>query len=177
MRIAKKVNGVEYIFECGRNYEIGEQIKGTKDGYTLIHCHNGFSSAIYLKSCKFFDKEEKNIGTLLYDHDRDIVTYKKYGFNRNLHEFKTTESIGLNWEIVSNLKPKDRIQIEEKTDKEVIIYSISVSKLLKYQSFKYFKSEGYEKQVFVPIKEFKQVEIKRSKSAGKRSYRKRKRDL
>lgn len=179
MRIVKVVNGIEYVFDVGRNYEIGEQIKGDKDGYSLIHQFDGFNSTIFFKSRRFFDSEQKNIGILLYDHTSDIVTYKKYGFKKEIHEFKTAEAFGLNWDIVSNLKAKDRVVIEEKADNKKILYLISVSKLLRFQNFRYFKSDGFEKQIFIPVCEFRRIETKRERSVRpkNKAHIKRKTDI
>lgn len=169
VKIVKVVNGQERVYEVGRNYIIGERIKGDKGGYKLLHHTDGFTSTIYFQSNNFFhDKTPKNIGCLLYDFTTDIVTYKKYGFKTSEHEFHTTDSIGLNWDIVSNLCPKDLISVVEIQGNKKIVRSISVSKALKFQDFKYFKHLGYEKQVFIPACEFKtkEYEIKKKRKRG-----------
>lgn len=177
MKIIRKINNIDYELAVGRNCEIGKQLEKDYDGYSLQHSYDGYVSTIFFKSRSFFGSQTKNIGKLFYDHDTDVVTYKKYGFNKENHEFKTTKSIGFNWDIISNLKAKDIVQIESKEENNTILYTISVSKILKYQDFKYFKSLGYEKQIFVPICEFKKI-VKDTK--GKRSvptsYKKRKRN-
>lgn len=175
MKLVKVVNGIEYSFTTGRNYTVGEAVKGDYDGYSLIHEHNGFKSTIFFKSKNFFNKESKNIGVLLYDYDANIVTYKKYGFKQLEHTFHKTESMGLNWDIISNLCPKDKILIESKTDEKRTIFTISVSKAMKFQEFMYFKPGGYEKQIFIPISEFKVIETglkKRGKSGGRKTDQK-----
>lgn len=159
-------DGKEY--EVGRNYVIGENIKGDKGGYKLLHKYDGFTSTIYFQSNNFFqDKTPKNIGTLSYDFTTDIVTYRKYGFKPSTHEFHKTDSIGLNWEVILNLCPKDLISVVEVQNNKKIVRSISVSKALKFQDFKYFKNLGYEKQVFIPACEFKTKEYE-SKQKRKR---------
>lgn len=165
-KIVKIVDGQERIYEVGRNYLIGENVKGNKGYYKLLHKSDGFFSTIFFQSNNFFhDKELKNIGTLSYDFEKDIVTYRKYGYKPADHEFHKTDSIGLNWEIISNMCPKDLIKVISTQDKKKIVYSISVSKALKFQDFKYFKNLGYEKQIFIPACEFKakEFEIKRKR--------------
>lgn len=164
-------NGYEY--EVGRNYIVGESIKGEKVGYKLAHKTDGFTSTIYFVSNNFFhSKEPKNIGELLYDFNTDIITYRKF-IKQQEHEFHKTESIGLNWDVVSNLCPKDRIVVIETCNKKRITRAISVSKALKFQDFKYFKELGYEKQIFIPKEEFlsKEVEISAGKKRGARGGR------
>lgn len=158
----------EKEYEVGRNYLIGEKIKGDKGGYKLLHQTDGFTSTIFFQSNNFFhDKTLKNIGSLSYDFTTDIVTYRKCGFKSLEHEFHKTESIGLNWDIISNLCPKDLIVVIENQGNKRIVRSISVLKALKFQDFRYFKKLGYEKQIFIPACEFKvqEIEIKRKRGS------------
>ena len=171
VKMKQIIHGREYEVEVGRNYLIGESIKGEKCGYELRHSTDGITSTIHFVSKNFFhSKEPKSIGRLLYDFNTDIVTYKKF-IKTEEHEFHMTKSIGLNWDIVSNLCPKDFILVVENSGSKRFVHSISVSKALKFQDFKYFKHLGYEKQVFIPKTEFKTKEIevknKRSSSNGK----------
>ena len=169
VKMIQIIRGQEYEVEVGRNYLIGENIKGEKDGYKLAHATDGYISTIYFVSKNFFhSKEPKKIGFLLYDFNTDIVTYKKF-IKTEEHEFHTTKSIGLNWDIVSNLCPKDYILVVENTGSKRFVHSISVSKALKFQEFKYFKHMGYEKQIFIPKCEFKTKEIEVSKKRGSRN--------
>lgn len=162
VKIYKEINGHTYEYEVGRNYLIGESIKGNKDGYKLTHRTDGFISTIFFQTNNFFNNKEKNIGLLCYDFDNDIVTYKKF-IKQSTHEFHKSDSIGLNWEIVSNMCPKDFIIVIEDCGNKRLIRSISVSKALKFQDFKYFKYLGYEKQVFIPACEFKTKELEKKK--------------
>lgn len=164
-------DGKEY--EVGRNYIVGESIKGDKVGYKLAHKTDGFTSTIYFISNNFFhDKQPKNIGELHYDFTTDIITYKKF-IKQQEHEFHKTDSIGLNWDIVSNLCPKDRIVIIETSNKTRFVRTISVSKALKFQDFKYFKNLGYEKQLFIPKSEFltKELEVSAKRKRGAKGGR------
>lgn len=166
VKMKQVIFGHEYEVEVGRNYLIGESIKGNKGGYRLIHKTNGLVSTIFFKTNGFYDNKEKNIGLLYYDFDNDIVTYKKF-IKSHKHEFHKTDSIGLNWDIVSNLCPKDLILVVENKSKKQLVYSISVSKALRFQDFKYFKHLGYERQVFIPKCEFKTKEIETKKRSSK----------
>ena len=139
VKIVKVVNGQERVYEVGRNYVIGERIKGDKGGYKLLHHTDGFTSTIYFQSNNFFhDKTPKNIGCLLYDFTNDIVTYRKYGFKTSEHEFHKTDSIGLNWDIVSNLCPKDLISVVEvQGNKKIVAFNICFKgiKISRFQIF------------------------------------------
>ena len=163
------VNRNGYIYEIGRNEIVADAIAGNKGGYKLGHYTDGYVSKIFFKSNNFFhSKEPKNIGELIYDYEKDIITYRKY-INQAKHEFHRTESIGLNWDVISNLCPKDKIVIIETSDKKRITRTISVSKALKFQDFKYFKNLGYEKQLFIPKEEFLSKESKEKKRRGRKN--------
>lgn len=179
VKVFKEVNGRVFEYEVGRNYLIGESIKGDKGGYKLAHKTDGFVSTIFFQSNNFFhDKTLKNIGFLCYDFDNDIVTYKKF-IKQSSHEFHKTDSIGLNWEVISNMCPKDFIVVVEDCGNKRLIRSISVSKALKFQDFRYFKSLGFEKQVFIPACEFKtkELEVKKRGRKNARTNKQRKTSL
>lgn len=163
------VNRNGYIYEIGRNEIVADAIAGNKGGYKLGHKTVGFVSQIMFKSNNFFhSKEPKNIGELIYDADKDIITYRKY-INQAKHEFHKTETIGLNWDVISNLCPKDKILIIENCNNKKIVRTISVSKALKFQDFKYLKSLGYEKQLFIPKEEFLSKESEEKKRRGRKN--------
>lgn len=162
VKLVKEIDGKEYIYEVGRNYIIMEAIKGDKGHYKIGHKYDGITSTIYFKSNNYLDNEPKIIGQLLYDFDTDIITYRKY-IKQATHEYHKTNSLGLNWEIVSNLCPKDYIKIIVDTGDKKIVHTISVSKALKFQDFRYYKMQGYEKQIFIPIEEFRQKELEQKK--------------
>ena len=170
VQITKEVNGREYTFEVGRNYIVMENIRGDKGHYKLGHRYDGLVSQILFKSNNFYDdKDVKVIGWLLYDFEKDIVTYRKF-INQQIHEYHKTNALGVNWEVVSNLCPKDLIKIIVDTGEKQIIHTISISNALKYQDFRYYKTQGYEKQLLIPTEAFKQTEIekKKKKKRGKK---------
>ena len=145
-------NGKEY--EVGRNYDIGEQLKKDYGQYKLGVCQNGFRTDILFKSNNYFESDKvKNIGTLVYDNENDIITYLKY--INDSHIMKVNNSIGLNFDVVQNLAVKDKIRIVQKSEKEIIYRTISVRKALTYENYKQFKTQGYERQIFIPVEEFK----------------------
>lgn len=156
-----------YTYEVGRNYEIMNAIKGNKGGYCIGFRYDGFTAEILFKSNNFFDdKEPKVIGRLLYDWEKDVVTYRKY-IKQEAHEFHKTQSLGLNWDILSHLTPRDNILIVVDTGNKKIVHTMSVRKALGYQDFKQFKSQGYEKQLFIPTADFKTREIQEKKRGRK----------
>lgn len=166
MIIEKEINGQVFSFEVGRHFETAERIKGMYDGYMLIHQSDGFKSFIFLKSTNYFasDKKARNLGYLDYDFEQDVVTYRKFGFDKSKHEHHIDQCFGLCWDIISNLCPKDKVIIQEKADKKDNFYIISVNKILKFQNFKHYKAKGFEKQVFIPVTEFKQLTVKNKRT-------------
>ena len=160
-----------YTYEVGRNYEIMQAVKGHKGGYSIGFRYDGFTAEILFKSNNFFDdKEPKVIGRLLYNWEKDVVTYRKY-IKQEAHEFHKTQSLGLNWDILSHLTPRDNILIVVDTGKSKIVHTMSVRKALGYQDFKQFKSQGYEKQLFIPIADFKTQEIQEKTKRGRKVAR------
>jgi hypothetical protein len=172
VQIKKEINGREYTFEVGRNYIVMESIRGDKGHYKIGHRYDGSTSQILFKSNTEQDVI-KVIGWLLYDFEKDIITYRKY-ISESVHEYHKTNSLGVNWEVISNLCPKDIIKIIVDNGKKQVVHTISVSKALKYQDFRYYKTQGYEKQLLIPIEAFKQKEIskKRRRSGANNQQRK-----
>lgn len=164
------INGQEQVRYGTLNIVIAQKITGLHDGYFLKAESDFNVSKIFFKTSNFFDRHWKHIGTLIYDTETDVITYRKFGFNEKLHEFHKDGTFGLCWDVIRELRPKDRIVIEEITErpKGKNFYSISVNKILKHQSFKHFKTQGYEKQVFVPRDEFKKEWIKAKRKRRKR---------
>lgn len=146
------IDGREY--EVGRNYDVGLALKKDYGRYKLGVRLDGFKTDIIYKSNNFFEsKKIRNIGTLVYDYETDIITYVKY--IDDSHIMRINNSIGLNYDVIQNLAVKDRIKIIQKSKKETIYRTISVRKALTYEDFKQFKSQGYERQIFVPVDDFK----------------------
>jgi alanyl-tRNA synthetase len=151
------INGREY--EVGRNYDVGESIKKNYGEYKLGVRQSGFVTDIMFKSNNYFDKEIKNIGSLIYDEAKDIITYQKY-INES-HIMRVNNTIGLNYDVIQNLAVKDKIKIIQKDKNETIFRTMSVRKALTYEDFKQYKSQGYERQIFVPVDDFKTLVSKR----------------
>ena len=158
----KYIDGHEYVF-CGYpNALLAQNISKLYDGYLLKAEVNDNVTTIFWQSGNYFDKKIKYIGKVVYDLSSDTMIYVKHGFKAELHEFHKDNSFGLCWDVISQLRAKDYVRIEEPTlkPKGKNIYTISVSKLLEHKQFRHFKSEGFEKQVFVPREEFKQEWVK-----------------
>ena len=155
MQIKKVIRGIEYTFEVPFNHEIGQSIAQSYFGYKIEAETTAYATKLYkVNTSAFLPNERKCIGTLVYDNDKDTITLYKHVDN-NIHKFLKSESYGINNEIVSRLRAKDRILIED----DNFFYSISVRKALTVG--KYMQFDKYEKQLFVPITEFKQIETKK----------------
>ena len=166
------VNGHEYVVWGYPNALLAQNITKLYDGYFLKATVKDNVTEIFWRSSHFFKPQLKFIGKVIYDLSCDTMIYIKHGFNSELHEFHKDNSFGLCWDVISQLRAKDIVQIEEPTvkPKGKNIYTISVSKLLENKTFRQFKAEGYEKQIFIPKECFKQEWVKVRKKR-KRRYR------
>lgn len=155
MQIKKVIRGVEYTFEVPFNHEIGQSIAQSYYGYKIEAETTAYSTKLFkVNTSAFLPDERKCIGTLVYDNEKDTLTLFKHVDN-SIHKFLKSDSYGINNETVSRLRAKDRILIEDGK----FLYSISVRKALTVG--KYMQFDKYEKQLFVPISEFKQIETKK----------------
>ena len=163
------INGCQYECYGYPNALLAKNITKLYDGYFLKTEVKDNVTNIFWRSSHYFKPRLKFIGKVVYDIASDTMTYIKYGFKPELHEFHKDSSFGLNWDVIRELRAKDYIQIEEPTikPKGKNIYSISVNKLLSDKTFRHFKAEGYEKQVFVPRENFKTEWVKTRKKRRK----------
>ena len=167
----KIINGYEYCVYGYPNALLAQNITRLYDGYFLKTEVKDNVTNIFWQSGNYFKPKLKYIGKVVYDLSSDTMTYIKYGFKQELHEFHKDNSFGLNWDVIRELRAKDYVRIEEPTIKPrgKNIYTISVSKLLEHKTFRHFKAEGYEKQVFVPIEDFKMEFVKSTKRRRRRN--------
>lgn len=154
----ERIGNVEYSTWGYLNALIAKNITKQYEGYKLFGEIDNNVTAIYWQSDLHPEQGKKYIGRVVYNIPSDTLVYMKQGFNQVLHEFHKDNSIGLCWDVICQLRPKDYVRIEEltKRPKGKNVYTISVNKLLENKSFRYFKKEGFEKQIFVPKEEFKQ---------------------
>ena len=150
MKITKIINGIEYEFEIPFNQEIAKSICQNYYGYKITSKTAGYTTQLFrVNTSAFLEKETKLIGTLVYDTEKDILTLYKFVDNEK-HKFIKADSYGVNNEIISRLRAKDRLFISDGK----INYTISIRKALTVG--KYLQFDKYEKQIFIPIEEFKQ---------------------
>ena len=155
MQIKKVKNGITYTYEIPFNQEIAHGMAQSYDGYRIEAITQAYSTKLYkVNTSAFLPKERKLIGTLVYDCDTDTITLYKFVDN-DIHKFLKADSYGINNEIISRLRAKDRIFISDGK----INYIISVRKALAVG--KYLQFDKYERQIFIPISEFKHVIIKK----------------
>lgn len=150
--------------EKTRAHEAALKIRGDYGGYSLSCQFEGKNATIYFKTNNVFssDRRLKNIGTLVYNQEKDLITYCKYGFVESAHKYNKTESLGICWDILQHLSASgDQVLITEKGKAGAIKkYSISVCKALRMatpENFKHFQAQGFEKQVLIPKEEFKLI--------------------
>lgn len=155
MKVTKIINGIEYEFEIPLNQELGSSMAQSYYGYKIQAKTNGYHTELYkVNTSAFLPKETKLIGTLIYNIDIDQITLYKF-VDMTKHKFIKSDSFGVNNEIISRLRPKDRIFISNGE----VNYIISVRKALTVG--KYLQFDKYEKQLFIPIEEFKVKDVKK----------------
>lgn len=132
--------------EKTRAHEIALKAKGEYDGYALRCSFEGENATMYFQTKNIFDSEKKlkNIGTLCFDKEHDVVTYCKYGFVESEHKFKKNDGFGVCWAILERLSvATDFLFIQEKTASgEIKKYNMSVRKAMTYatdENFLQFK--------------------------------------
>lgn len=96
------------------------------------------------------NNKSKKIGTINRS-DKILITERK----RKKHLMNANNSYGFNHEILKNAKSFDRIQLTD----EYGTYLISVSMILQRGTFLHFLSQGYEKQIFFPLKDIEKYKI------------------
>lgn len=157
MQITKTIRGTEYVFEIPFNQLIAKSMANSYYGYRIEDVTEAYSTKLYrVNTSEFLPKETKLIGTLIYEADIDRITLYKF-VDMTKHKFEKTESFGINNEVISRLRPKDRVFISNGKQN----YIISIRKALTVG--KYLQFDKYEKQLFVPISEFKLSEVKKKK--------------
>ncbi len=109
---------------------------------------------VYLTLSSDKKKRRKWIGTI----NRYTKTLEKD--SRNTYIFYKTKEFGFPYELLYyllNSKMIEEIQITLKG----VQYTLPITlKELKNANFRYFKKQGYEKQIFIPISKFKKEVIR-----------------
>lgn len=155
MQIVKVIRGIEYTYEIPFNQEVAHGMAQSYDGYRIEAITQAYTTKLYkVNTSAFLPKERKLIGSLVYDTDTDTITLYKFVDN-DLHKFLKGDCYGINNEIISRLRAKDRVLISDGK----VNYKISVRKALTVG--KYMQFDKYEKQLFIPIDAFKHVVIKK----------------
>ena len=155
MKVTQKIRGKEYEIEIPLNQVMANSMVQRYVGYRIAAITEAYSTRIYkVSTSAYLPGETKLIGTLVYDNEKDQVTLYKF-VDMEKHKFIKMESFGINNEVISRMRAKDRIFISNGK----INFIISVRKALSVG--KYIQFDRYEKQLFIPIEEFRQKEIKK----------------
>lgn len=105
-------------------------------------------------------KKERRARLIGVIHDDEKFLYVKRNRNRHLH--KKTNSYGYNDFVLRNTKRFNHILLQDVSGK----YLIPVNEILTKGNYLFFKTEGFERQVFFPLEEMRKWNIKR-KNYGK----------
>lgn len=88
------------------------------------------------------ESRERNIGEI---KSSSTLIYLKKKIKESVHLMRKNDSWGLHWDVIDNL-PEDA-QVVIHSDKEK--YQISVKKIKEVGEFLWFKTQGFERQIFV----------------------------
>lgn len=152
-KIVKNINGSDYEFWITPVQKIAIEIKAiqSQDYSYRIKQHNANNIEIEADFINAKFHPVRSLGRLHYNIEKDVVTYRKN--IKSKHEYLATNAIGLAWDIIKNLRPKDIIKIYIENS----ILTIPVHSVLKHKEFKHYKRNGYELQCFIPIEHFKEI--------------------
>ncbi len=105
---------------------------------------------------KLKEREERRVIALV-KKDKEGKDYLEI-VKKEKHIFAKNNSRWFNYSVISNL-PKDMYVVVYRVEKKKY-YRIDVGKMLESWNFLHFLLNGYEKQYFVPISCFEEIELK-----------------
>ena len=105
---------------------------------------------------KLKEREERRVIALV-KKDKEGKDYLEI-VKKEKHIFAKNNSRWFNYSVISNL-PKDMYVVVYRVEKKKY-YRIDVGKMLESWNFLHFLLNGYEKQYFVPIECFEEIELK-----------------
>jgi len=78
---------------------------------------------------------------------RNKLVYHKQNMKEKVHVFRKNTSWGLHWGLIESL-PDDAYVV---IDSDVARYSVQVEVIKNIGDFLWFKTEGFERQIFLPL--------------------------
>jgi len=111
------------------------------------------------------EKKKRKIGALIKQQDGTFAYHKRV---KEKHIFRANKSWGLNWQVIKEVLP-DGVEIIVETEKR--LYKIGKAEALEKGEFLWFKSVGFEKQIFVPIKYWTVYKLTSVKQPAKKVFR------
>lgn len=100
---------------------------------------------------KLKDNRPRNIGTI---YNNELIGIRKLD-----HVFRKNDSWGINEAVINKLlKENDNVVIQCPEEKKV--YTLTVKEIKEKGKYLFFKQQEFEKQIFVPRKEWRISEIK-----------------
>jgi hypothetical protein len=109
----------------------------------MISVHNNVISII-------INGKKKKIGTI--DRDNRLLVTER---TRSKHLMNANKSYGFNHQVMKNAKAFDRIKLTD----EKGTYLIPREMILQRGTFLHFLSQGYEKQIFLTLKDIENCKI------------------
>ena len=105
---------------------------------------------------KLKEREERRVIALVKKNKAgdDYIEIEK----KEKHIFQKNNSRGFNYDLISNL-PKDMDTVVRRVEKKKY-YKIRVGDMLENGNFLHFLTNGYERQYFVPMECFEEIELK-----------------
>lgn len=148
--------------EAGRQLVLGESIQEYVDGHSNRWWLSN-SGTVHLKLAS--EEKSRKIGQVV--DNRFVVTR-----NREKHLYRITESYGFSSEILKGLRV-EYIDLTEDTG----TFRIPINIILEKGEYIFFKKQGFEKQLFLPIREIFpyrivfEADLKRIKLMGESWYK------
>lgn len=95
----------------------------------------------------------------LSDHIRTIWYLKNWNFftlrDPDKHLLRKNNSYAFNYDLFISLPEDTKVIVKEKWSSPNVVYITTVGDVLKHNDYKYFKSQGFELQLFFPRESLK----------------------
>jgi hypothetical protein len=123
-----------------------DEIKTVSDDYgnLILICNNGVRLVLYLKLKAETRKRKLGVVNL---GQRTIEIKRNY----EKHIFRKNESYGFNYSILADAKKFDNVRLKDEKNEWLVPRQF----ILDNGKFLFFKENGFEKQIFIPISELK----------------------
>ena len=157
-------NGIEYEFTQPYNDIVAEQMDGEKECYSIKHKTSCYKTDIIKVLA---NKEEKNIGTMVYLPSKKMLVLHKF-IKATSHQMVTTNEYGVSNDIFAHLPVNSKIVFHVGN----IAYTTTVTNMIKKGNYKNFKhSYNGDLQIFINLSDLKCIDNNVTKKKQKKTKR------